>query len=67
MGMGIGNTTGVMKLVTKLTTLKVCTGEQPISAQIRAVANLCKYKYKNIFLEIHNKVQGRMQLESYFF
>ena len=23
--------------------------EQPISAKIRAVANLCKYKYKNIF------------------
>ena len=23
--------------------------EQPISAQIRAVADLCKYKYKNIF------------------
>ena len=24
--------------------------EQPISAKIRAVANLCKYKYNNIFL-----------------
>ena len=23
--------------------------EEPISAQIRAVANSCKYKYKNIF------------------
>ena len=24
-------------------------GKQPINAQIRAVANLCKYKFKNIF------------------
>ena len=23
--------------------------EQPINAKIRVVANLCKYKYKNIF------------------
>ena len=28
-----------------------CMGEGPISVQIRAVANLCKYKYKNVFFK----------------
>ena len=27
----------------------MCMGEDPISVQIRAVAHLCIYKYKNIF------------------
>ena len=29
--------------------------EQPISAQVRAVANLCKYKYKNVFFRDRQK------------
>ena len=32
-------------------TLVEAMGEDPISLQIRVVANLCKYKYKNIFFK----------------